>query len=73
MRRRTREEYDKLVAAGMFAPGERVGLVEGEILRTELRRSRREEPVAVCQTMPTLFYVKSLWRRWPTSRPAAAG
>jgi len=32
MRRWTREEYDKMVAAGMFAPGERVELVDGEIL-----------------------------------------
>jgi Uma2 family endonuclease len=33
MRRWTREEYDRLVATGMFAPGERVELVAGEILQ----------------------------------------
>jgi Uma2 family endonuclease len=33
MRRWTREEYDRLVATGMFAPGERVELVDGEILQ----------------------------------------
>ena len=33
MRRWTREEYDKMIAAGMFAPGERVELVDGEILQ----------------------------------------
>ncbi len=32
MRRWTREEYDRMVAAGMFAPGERVELIDGEIL-----------------------------------------
>lgn len=32
MRRWTREEYDKMIAAGMFAPGERVELLDGEIL-----------------------------------------
>ena len=29
----TREEYDRLVRAGVLAPGERVQLVEGEIVR----------------------------------------
>jgi Uma2 family endonuclease len=33
MRRWTREEYDRMIAAGMFAPGERVELVDGEILQ----------------------------------------
>ncbi len=33
MRRWTRAEYDRMIAAGMFAPGEHVELVEGEILR----------------------------------------
>ncbi len=33
MRRWTREEYDKMIAAGMFTPGERVELVDGEILQ----------------------------------------
>jgi Uma2 family endonuclease len=33
MRHWTREEYDKMIAAGMFAPGERVELIDGKILR----------------------------------------
>jgi Uma2 family endonuclease len=33
MRRWTWKEYDKMIAAGMFAPGERVELVDGEILQ----------------------------------------
>jgi Uma2 family endonuclease len=33
MRRWTLKEYDKMIAAGMFAPGERVELVDGEILQ----------------------------------------
>jgi Uma2 family endonuclease len=33
MRRWTREEYDKMIAADMFAPGERVELIDGEILQ----------------------------------------
>ena len=33
MRRWTREEYDKMIAAGVFSPGERLELVDGEILR----------------------------------------
>lgn len=32
-RRWTREEYDKMIAAGVFSPGERVELVDGEILQ----------------------------------------
>jgi hypothetical protein len=34
MRRWTREEYDKMIAAGMFAPGEHVELIDGDILQT---------------------------------------
>jgi Uma2 family endonuclease len=33
MRRWTREEYDRMIAVGLFAPGERVELIDGEILR----------------------------------------
>lgn len=33
MRRWTRAEYDKMIAAGMFAPGERVELIDGEIFQ----------------------------------------
>lgn len=33
MRRWTREEYDKMIAAGLFDPGERVELIDGEILQ----------------------------------------
>ncbi len=33
VRRWTREEYDRLVAAGMFGAGERVELIDGEILQ----------------------------------------
>jgi Uma2 family endonuclease len=33
MRRWTREEYERMIAAGMFAPGERLELVDGEILQ----------------------------------------
>jgi len=33
LRRWKREEYDKMAAAGVFAPGERVELIDGEILR----------------------------------------
>lgn len=33
MRRWTRDEYDKMIAAGVFEPDERVELVEGEILQ----------------------------------------
>ncbi len=32
MRRWTREEYEKMIAAAMFAPCERVELIDGEIL-----------------------------------------
>jgi Uma2 family endonuclease len=32
VRRWTREEYDRMIAAGVFAPGEKVELVDGEIL-----------------------------------------
>lgn len=32
LRRWTRQEYDKMVTAGIFPPGERVELVDGEIL-----------------------------------------
>ncbi len=34
MRRWTRDEYEKMIAAGLFAPGERAELVDGEILQT---------------------------------------
>jgi Uma2 family endonuclease len=33
LRRWTREEYDRMAAAGVFAPGERVELIDGEILK----------------------------------------
>jgi Uma2 family endonuclease len=33
LRRWTRDEYDKMIAAGLFAPGERVELIDGEILQ----------------------------------------
>jgi len=33
MRRWTREDYNKMASAGLFTPGERVELVDGEILR----------------------------------------
>ena len=33
MRRWTRAEYDKMISAGLFSPGERVELIDGEILR----------------------------------------
>jgi len=33
MRRWTRDEFDKMIAAGMFAPGERVELIDGAILQ----------------------------------------
>lgn len=33
MRRWTRNEYDRMIAAGLFAPGERVELIDGEILQ----------------------------------------
>jgi Uma2 family endonuclease len=33
MRRWTREEYDKMIAAGLFDPGERVELIDGKILQ----------------------------------------
>ncbi len=32
VRRWTREEYDRMVEAGVFAPGERVELIDGEVL-----------------------------------------
>lgn len=32
VRRWTREEYDRMIEAGIFAPGERVELIDGEIL-----------------------------------------
>jgi Uma2 family endonuclease len=32
MKRWTREEYDRMIEAGIFAPGERVELLDGEIL-----------------------------------------
>lgn len=32
IRRWTRQEYDKMVEAGVFSPGERVELVDGEVL-----------------------------------------
>jgi Uma2 family endonuclease len=33
LRRWSREEYDRMIAAGVFAPGEQVELIDGEILR----------------------------------------
>lgn len=33
MRRWTRDEYDRMIAAGLFAPDERVELIDGEILQ----------------------------------------
>ncbi len=33
MRRWTREEYDRMIAAGLFKPGERLELVDGEIFQ----------------------------------------
>ncbi len=33
IRRWTRSEYEKMIAAGLFAPGERVELIDGEILQ----------------------------------------
>ncbi len=33
LRRWTRHEYDRMIRAGIFSPGERVELVHGEILR----------------------------------------
>jgi len=41
MRRWTREEYDRMIAAGVFAPGERLELVEGEILQMPPQGSSR--------------------------------
>ena len=32
LRRWSRDEYDSMIAAGLFAPGERVELIDGEIL-----------------------------------------
>lgn len=39
MKRWTREEYDRMIEAGIFAPGERVELLDGEILATSPQNS----------------------------------
>jgi Uma2 family endonuclease len=45
-RRWTREEYDRMIAAGVFAPGERVELMDGEIL--EMAPQGTAHVAAVC-------------------------
>jgi hypothetical protein len=39
MKRWTREGYDRMIEAGIFAPGERVELLDGEILATSPQSS----------------------------------
>lgn len=39
VRRWTREEYDKMVEMGIFAPGERVELIDGEVLNMAAQKS----------------------------------
>lgn len=55
-RRWTRQEYDTMIDAGVFAPGERVELIEGEILRMGPQKSAHAAGVrAVEEALRTAF------------------
>jgi Uma2 family endonuclease len=47
MKRWTREEYDKMIDAGIFAPGERVELIDGEILAMSPQNSPHSTGVSL--------------------------
>ena len=50
-RRWTRQEYERLVAAGMFHPEERLELVEGEIVRMTSQGSAHATAVVLVQRL----------------------
>lgn len=39
VKRWTREDYDRMIDAGIFAPGERVELIDGEIIEMSPQKS----------------------------------
>jgi Uma2 family endonuclease len=49
VRRWTREEYNKMARAGVFAPDERVELIEGEIVAMAAQRSPQATTVCLAQ------------------------
>ncbi|MBI3392732.1 MAG: Uma2 family endonuclease [Nitrospirae bacterium] len=55
-RRFSRKEYDRMVEAGIFGPGERLELVEGEIVRMTPQGSVHATGIQLAQeTLGTLF------------------
>jgi Uma2 family endonuclease len=49
VRRWTRDEYYKMAEAGVFAPGERVELIEGEIIAMTPQKSRHTAAIGLAQ------------------------
>ena len=49
VRRWTRQEYERMAAQGVFAPGERVELIEGEIVRMTPQASPHATAVGLTQ------------------------
>jgi Uma2 family endonuclease len=49
VRRWTREEYDKMVEAGIFLPGERVELIDGEVLAMSPQKSGHSIAVSLTE------------------------
>ena len=47
VRRWTRQEYDKMVECGIFPPGERVELIDGEILEMSPQKSSHATAVTL--------------------------
>jgi Uma2 family endonuclease len=64
VRRWTREEYEKIVEAGIFAPGTRAELIDGEIISKAPQKSRhaaaiRASEEALRRAFPTGFDVQT--------------
>jgi hypothetical protein len=49
LRRWSREEYEKMVDAGVFAPGERAELIDGEIFRMTPQKSAHATAVRAAE------------------------
>jgi Uma2 family endonuclease len=47
MKRWTREDYDRMIDAGIFAPGERVELIDGEIIEMSPQKSPHSTAISL--------------------------
>ena len=56
VRRWTRQEYDKMVTAGIFPPGERVELVDGEILAMTPQGSAHATAVSLTEEVLRVLF-----------------